>query len=623
MNRKMRIFLLVPLSIMIAAILTSNHCDYKTTLVDNPNLLASHLEFQYPQNAEIRFKQLLTNTELAGNFKQDRVNSFYEKSPWLGRLHYNGISYQAFFAIDCSKTSYRIRNPQASGLHFSIFHPPSSNLTYTISIRDENSSHTLFSKSFNSQSFYEGFIPFERELEGDKNLVFETEGTGIGAWINPRFHVKKEKPRVFILVVLDTLRCDHTSLYGYHRRTTPFLEKLAADGVKFNRAFSSTSWTLPAHVSLFSGKDLSQHGVVAPRDTIPGDYPLLAEIFQSKGYVTAAFTGGGFVEDSYGFFRGFQYYSNEPGNVFSMNSAERVFNHFKKYCERFWGNDLFIFLHTYQLHAPYKAPRPYIDKINAKLQVNLVGLTNFVKHKHEYYKALSEEDRQNLIDLYDAAILYADEALVGNVMNHLKGRGAYEDAMIAVLSDHGEEFYDHGSWEHGHTLYNELIKIPLVINYPALAEKKGIQESLVSITDIPGIMLQQSGLSYDNTQFEVKIGEPQRVLPVLFPVSPIIPQFLSKIALVSDQYYFIYNQTDEKKTAFFNPPPAQIPLFELYRKTDLSEKNNIYDTGMPELNGFRQEVQWFRERLKHQQQKLRSLDTDLEKKLKSLGYLDG
>ena len=256
-----------------------------------------------------------------------------------------------------------------------------------------------------------------------------------------------------------------------------------------------------------------------------------------QGFLTAAFTGGGFVEDSYGFYRGFQYYSNEPGNVFSMNSAERVFNHFKNYIKRFQGNDLFIFLHTYQMHAPYKAPRPHIEKINKNNKGNLLGVSKFIHHKHEYYKPLEKEKRQQLIDLYDASILYTDEALLGNIIDYLKQKGLYENAAVVVLSDHGEEFYDHGSWEHGHTLYNELIKIPLVIKYPFNSQqrKNHAPDALVSITDIPGILLEQSGFKYDKTHFKVKVGEPNRVLPLLFPVSPIIKQFLSKVSFVSSE----------------------------------------------------------------------------------------
>jgi arylsulfatase A-like enzyme len=191
-----------------------------------------------------------------------------------------------------------------------------------------------------------------------------------------------------------------------------------------------------------------------------------------------------------------------------------------------------------------------------------------------------------------------------------------------VLSDHGEEFYDHGSWEHGHTLYNELIKIPLVIKYPFYTNKKGIEEALVSITDIPGMMLKESGFQYDGTHFKIKAGEPNRVLPVLFPVSPIIKQFLSKVSFVSSEYHFIYNQVDQKKLAFFNPPPGKIPAYELYKRNDLKEENNVYKKHFQQVVQFKKRVKLYLDKLKQLKCKQKGLDSDLEKKLKSLGYLD-
>lgn len=622
MNWENWILRLLLLAMILGIILPIYQCKPGTETVSNPNLLVNNPEFILPKNAEERFKHLTEKNDLGKHFKPGRVNSFCQKNPWIGRIKDRDVSYQAIFTIDNSKIICKTTNSNARGLHFSIYHPLNSTLTYSISIVNNLTPKKVFSKSFNHKFFFAGYIPFEKDITGDEKIVFETKGKGLGAWVNARLHTVKQDPKVFLVIVLDTLRCDHTSLYGYHRKTTPFLEKLAADSVVFDHAFSTTSWTLPAHVSLFSGKDLSEHGVVAPIDSISEEYPLVAEIFQMKGFLTAAFTGGGFVEDSYGFYRGFQYYSNEPGNVFSMNSAERVFNHFKNYITRFRGNDLFIFLHTYQMHAPYKAPHPYIEKINKNLEGNLFGVSKFIKHKHEHYKPLEQAKKQQLIDLYDASILYADEALLGNTMDYLKQEGLYENAMIVVLSDHGEEFYDHGSWEHGHILYNELIKIPLVIKYPSYTNKKEIKEALVSISDIPGMILKEAGFQYDETHFKVQIGESNRVLPVLLPVSPIIKQFLSKVSFISSEYHFIYNQVDQKKLAFFNPPPGNIPVYELYKRNDIKEENNVYKKYFQQVVQFKKRVKSYLDKLKKLKRKQKGLDSDLEKKLKSLGYLD-
>ncbi|MCP5054625.1 MAG: sulfatase [bacterium] len=592
----------------------------------NPNLLTANLTFRLPGNAKQRYKQLVTGTSLAKHFKQSPLNIYYkhENQQWTGRIRENDVSYHALFSIDDSQITASTLNSNAAGLHFSIYHPGGSVLTYGVSMGTGDNKKKVFEKTFDTKRFFDGYISFDEPFKNGITVTFETRGRGIGAWVNPRFHEVKKKPRVFIVMVLDTLRYDHTSVYGYHRKTTPNLEQLAGDGVKFDRAYSSTSWTLPSHVSLFSGKDLSEHGVIGPGDLISTDYPLAAEVFQEQGFLTAAFTGGGFVEDSYGFYRGFQYYSNAPGNVFSMNSADRVFNHFKNYMERFWGNDLFIFLHTYQIHAPYKAPRRYVDRINKDLEGNLLGVSNFLKQKHEYFKPLQETDRQRLIDLYDASILYTDDALLGNVMRLLKEKGLYEQSMIAVLSDHGEEFYDHGSWEHGHGLYNELIKIPMVVKFPFSKTGKNrgrVEEGLASITDIPGMMLGESGFEYDKDIFSVGFGQSDRRLPVSFPVSPTIKQFPVKFSFLEGRFHFIYNHIDKEKPEFFNPAPKKIPVYELYDIDDMHEKHNLYKKNFQRVHQFKKPLQLYLNKLKQLKRKGKKIDKELENKLKSLGYL--
>jgi arylsulfatase A-like enzyme len=616
--------------LVFALILAFFNCNSQSNSFNsdkNPHVMASNLDFKYPEGAAEEFRKKINESPLGTHFKLGPVNTLYpaSKNPWLGRIRANDVSYHALFAMDDCRIIYNASGIDTDTLVFSIYHPQGSQLNYTVWLKHNGEKKSLFSKMLKETSFVDEAIKLQLPQEGKFELILETVGKGLGAWVNPRFLEIKKKPRVFIVLVMDTLRWDHTSVYGYGRATTPRLQQLATDGVMYDHAFSSTSWTLPSHVSLFSGKDLSEHGVVSPGDSITGDYSLVAEWFQKNGFVTAAFTGGGFVEDSYGFYRGFQYYSNAPGNVFSMNSADRVLNHFKNYIKRFEGNDLFIFLHTYQIHAPYKAPRKYIDAIAPGQSRNLLGVSKFIKEKHEYYKAIDENDRQTLIDLYDASILYTDDVLLGGVVNFLKEKGLYNDAMITVLSDHGEEFYDHGSWEHGHTLYNELIKIPLVIKFPFnesdSKRRNYIEKSLTSISDIAGLMLRESGFQYDEKSFPVGIGQPQRRLPILFPASPIITQFLTKISFVDDQFHFIYNQMDEQKMSFFNPRPKKIPVYELFKREDLKEKNNVYKKYFQRVNQLKKPLKHYIEKLKHLKRKGKKLDKDLEEKLKSLGYL--
>ncbi len=591
----------------------------------NLNILANAPIYKMQKNVEHRFASLKNKGKLERIFKTDQQNIYYKKNKWHGRVRFGGISYQALFTIDTSMVHYSLSGNNIEGLNFKIFNPKNAKLTYLIGLKYKGKSKIVFRKSFESQKLFTGDMKFSKPISGEFEISFISKGRGLGAWINPRLVKSKKKPNIVIVIVMDTLRYDHTSIFGYHRKTTPYLEKLAKDSILYKNAFSTTSWTLPAHVSLFSGKNLTEHGVIAPTDKISLTYPLLAEVFQKNGFVTAAFTGGGFVEDSYGFHRGFQYYSNIPGNVFSMKSAERVFSHFKNYINRYSGNDMFIFLHTYQIHAPYKAPRKYINRIKKNVKGNLIGISKFIKDKKNYFMPVKDEQKQLMIDLYDASILYTDEALIGNVINYLKEKGYYDNATIAVLSDHGEEFYDHGSWEHGHTVYSELTKIPLIIKFPFTnkTKKNIIDNDLVSISDIAGIILKSSKLEkYIDVNFKVRQKNKNYLITVLLPVSPIIPQFSPKISFIKDNLHFIYNKIDKNSNNYFSPSPIK-KKHELFNfSNDLKEKINIFNKNSPIFKYFNNIVKKYLLKLekikKYDNQKI---DKNLEKRLKSLGYL--
>lgn len=590
----------------------------------NPNLMTAPKTFDYPGNADTRFKNQVEKNGLDKIFKKDIVNTLYQNpgEKWGGRIKYSGVSYHGLFAVDNSTVTFKLKRLDARALSFSIFNPNDSRMFYKVTVKDNEGQEVLYKGFHDKETFLKKNLEFPRTFDGETEIVLETKGKGIGAWLNPMLNVQKENPRVFIVIVLDTLRYDHTSLYGYSRKTTPVLDGLSRESAVFRNAYTTTSWTLPAHVSLFSGKNLDEHGVVTPNDGISGKYPLVSEVFQQNGYVTAAFTGGGFIEDTFGFYRGFQLYSNNPGSVFSKNSAERVFDHFKNYIDGFQGNDLFVFLHTYQPHAPYKAPHDYIDQIDKEIDTNLKGIKNFIGGNNEYFKSIDPKDRQLMIDLYDASILYCDKVLVGGVVDYLKEKGLYDDAMLVVLSDHGEEFYDHHSWEHGHTLYRELIQIPLLIKYPHSREK-GKKDALTSITDIPGFLLKESGLPYDKTVFRDETGREKRVLPVLLPLSPIIEAFPPKVSFVDDNYHFIFNIFDKKKPAFFDPPPPVLRDIELYEKKDYLERTNLSGKRRHIVDRFGKHLGEVLKKIKGVKMETFKMNKELEEKLKSLGYLGG
>lgn len=586
-------------------------------------LLDNSLRFDYPSDADRRWAGIVEKGRLQDRFRKEKGNIFFPDNPWAGRLRLADISFQCLFALDDSRIEFPCRDRDAEAIDFSIYNPGDSDLTYELWVETRSGKEMVFRRRFRGDAFHSERIDLERFRPRLRRLWLRTTGRGGGAWINPRLIRSRENPKLMIVIMLDTLRADHMSLYGYGRKTTPAIDDLSRESLVFENAYSTTSWTLPAHVSLFSGKEILDHGVLSQDNRIAESYPLFPEILQRRGYATAAFTGGGFIEDNYGFHRGFQIYSNRPGDIFHLNSAELVFDNFRTFLERNRDGDCFLFLHTYQMHAPYKAPAPYFRAFNPQLKNNMKGVSSFLQLKTEAFKPLAPEQRQELVDLYDAAILYTDQALVKKLIDYLKANNLYDQSLLVILSDHGEEFFDHGSWEHGHTLYRELIRIPLLVKFPR-QRRTGIEKKLTSITDIGALILKEAGIAaggWDHRPGEHDAGG--RILTQSLPVSPVIKNAPPRVSFVDDRFHFLFNLVDREKLKTFVPPPAFLPSTELYRMDqDPREGENLYFKRKTDIARFEKLLKSYLSRIGRLKTRDFKMDPDLRNKLKSLGYLN-
>ena len=243
-----------------------------------------------------------------------------------------------------------------------------------------------------------------------------------------------------VLVSIDTLRADRLPAYGYAGVETPAIDRLVADGVLFERAYSHSPQTLPAHVSMFTGLLPVEHGV---RDNlgfaVAPDQILLPELLAPLGYRSAAVVSSYVLRKEVGLARGFETYDDRlppaPPEA-SGAQVQRDGGDSLQVAERWLdgnagaGSPFFLFLHLYEPHMPYAPPE------------------RFARYEP-----------------YDGEIAYADE-IVGDLFASLRARGLYDDALIVLLSDHGEGLGDHGEQEHGVFLYDEAIHVPLVVKLP-------------------------------------------------------------------------------------------------------------------------------------------------------------
>lgn len=283
-----------------------------------------------------------------------------------------------------------------------------------------------------------------------------------------------------ILIGWDTLRADHVGALGYKRKTTPNLDAFAAGSVLFTRAVSPASWTLPAFMSVFTGLYPSEHGLtnkfkmppagseeLAPAVLSTG-VVMLGEALKAEGYRTAAFTGGSGVGGEYGFSRGFDVYVDSP----NFAGFETAFPQALDWVKNNGDAKYFLFIHGYDTHPfrDLKADGKYtfIPKEEAAAVPGLRARHEKLRMELLDGKKLqyTDKDKKLWTDAYDEKIIRADR-LLGKFLADFAALGKLSgETVIILMSDHGEELFDHGGVDHGMTLYDEMLRVPLLIRVP-------------------------------------------------------------------------------------------------------------------------------------------------------------
>jgi arylsulfatase A-like enzyme len=469
-------------------------------------------------------------------------------------------------------------------------------------------------------------------------LITRAKGGAFSFWHNPVVYSAGRKAQVVVLVSVDTLRADHLRAYGYGRPTSPNLDKLAADAVVFTRAYASSPWTLPSHVSLLTSLFNIHHGVYNPTDRMDDSLVTLAEVITQNHFLASAFTGGGFVSHRFGFSRGFDTYKEGEGTARLNNSAEQVGLAASEWIERNKDKSFFLFLHTYQVHSPFDTPAPYNTMFLDKDAVWRAADTNEIFGKQAIFKELPDAERRNLSGLYDAEIRYTDETLLKAVVGKLKAVGLYEAAMIIFTSDHGEEFFEHGAWEHGAHLYDESIQVPLVIKFPGSRFHGKRVESVVRGVDVMPTVLEQMGIKSGDLKLDG-----QSLLPLLKGDIGKDRPFLADtcwlflkgcggesghglahgIAANDGRYKIILNnELGAREMAFYDPPVPVKPAVELYDlNADPREATDLSTRHADLANTLAREVMARYAGGRKTRPSKAKLSQELEEQLRGFGYI--
>ena len=303
-------------------------------------------------------------------------------------------------------------------------------------------------------------------------------------------NTERRHPDVFIYAI-DALRADHVGCYGYDRGTTPAIDEFAGKAVLYEDVHTAVSWTRSSVSTLLSGLYPSVHGVFYRlHDKLPQWPVILPEIFSDGGYATCAITTNTNIAKAWGFDQGYERMFHK-----TLESPQWVN---QKAAEFLAGQDqskpVFIYIHTMEPHSPYRPGAQSFRLFDRGFQGKCDGSAEALKAAPQIRPRLSSEDLAHLVDLYDAECFDADRGF-SEFLDLLRRSGRYDDALVILVADHGEQFAEHGMLEHGRTLNREELFVPLIIRFPGgrLAGKK--VSTPVSLIDVFPTVLTVADLS--------------------------------------------------------------------------------------------------------------------------------
>jgi len=283
--------------------------------------------------------------------------------------------------------------------------------------------------------------------------------TGCGMFRGKRHNVA--------ILLVDTLRADHLGCYGYEKETSPHLDEFSRRAVLFTDVTSQAPWTNPSVVSLMTSLYPSAHHITTLRDgkklrVLDGEIETLAEVLKENGYRTAAFVANPWLPPECGLAVGFDVYRNLPMKA----SAELLNELAMEWISGSGDGPFFLYVHYMDVHGPYDPPPPYDTLFTAGLSGGRRIEPDEFERMPEYLRIDGLETLEEYTARYDGGIRFWDEAFSA-FLRRLSEEGLLENSHVIVTADHGEEFLDHGGFNHGHTLYAEQTRVPLVWKLPA------------------------------------------------------------------------------------------------------------------------------------------------------------
>ncbi len=424
-----------------------------------------------------------------------------------------------------------------------------------------------------------------------------------GAFFAREYLIPRQKN--VMLIVLDTLRADHLGVYGYERDTSPNLDAFARENVLFRYAVTAAPWTPPSLATFFTGLYPVAHGVMPPNSReqaetvfhkLSSDLETAAEFFKKQGYATSGITPNPWITKTFGYDQGYDHYQEfvrAPANKITeeaMAELEKL---------RQQGKPFFFYLHYLDPHDPYKPPEKF-------------RIFKDQKSNYPY-----EERTQKNVNLYDGEIRYMDTSL-GALFGYLREKGLYDDMIIVIVGDHGEQFKERGDQGHGFKLHNEELHVPLMIR---TGEAHREVDFTVSTVDVFPTMIDLAGFPIPATAQGVSLKTNENSRDRAGVISEILRKYNQKgiTTFEGDKLIIDFGSLDNKTGDISKIAGAG--LFN--RHVDYLEKKPIDDVEKKKslLEEFNQMYTRASGSAPLKKQEATEVSDETVKQLKSLGYL--
>jgi choline-sulfatase len=438
----------------------------------------------------------------------ETVSAAFEALPVYGalvqQLAVDGQKRSAITVSAPTTLSYYVALPKGAKLSLRVGAPDgkSGSARVLIRVTPDGGKPTVLWKAQLGPAWKDAVLSLEPWAGELVRLEFLALGEGVIGFSSPSILAPSTQSappppaKSVVLLLVDTLRADHLRAYNANTRVaTPALDKLAADSILFENAQAPESWTKPSVASVLTGLHPASHGARFGDARLSDSAFTIAEAYKQAGFVTGTFIANGFISEKFGFNQGWDQYTNYMHEK-RRGNAERVFRDAGAWVEAHKRERFFLYLQTVDPHVPYDPPpeflklydaEPYDGPIRPRLTAELLEKAKQVPPKQVF----DDRDRHYLEALYDGQVSYHDKYL-GLFIERLKKLGLYDQVTFVVTADHGEEFYDHGSYGHGHSVYQELLAVPFVVHWPGAAPRR--VSDTVSIIDVSPTLLAASGL---------------------------------------------------------------------------------------------------------------------------------